>query len=74
MLFNLLLSNTVKLLCFLFLFYVVFKNYFIISVGNKNAKLKLAFAIPTGAPITAANDAIEMPPLVADKAVKDLSK
>ena len=74
MLFNLLLTNTVKLLCFLFLFYVVFKNYFIISVGNKNVKLKLAFAIPTSAPITAANDAIEMPPLVADKAVKDLSK
>ena len=36
--------------------------------------LKLAIAIATGASITAANDAIEMLPLVAHKAIKDLSK
>ena len=36
--------------------------------------LKLAIAIATGASITAANDAIEMLPLVAHKTIKDLSK
>ena len=42
-------------------------------VETENARLKLALAIPTGAPIKVANDAIEMLPLVADKAIKDLS-
>ena len=40
----------------------------------KNARLKLALAIPAGVPIKAANDAIEMLPIVADKTIKDLSK
>ena len=40
----------------------------------ENARPKLALTIPTGAIITVANDAIEMPPLVADRAIKDLSK
>ena len=40
----------------------------------KNAKLKLALAIPTGAPITVANDAIEILPVVADKIIYNLSK
>ena len=40
----------------------------------KNTRLKLALAIPTGAPMKVANDAIEMLPLVADKTNKDLSK
>ena len=31
-----------------------------IPVNIENARLKLALAIPTGAPITVANDAIEM--------------
>ena len=31
-------------------------------------------AIPTGALVTVANDAIEMLPLVVDKTTKDLSK
>ena len=35
----------------------------------ENAKLKLVFAIPTGAPITVANNATEMLPLVADKTI-----
>ena len=38
------------------------------------ARLKLALTILTGAPITVANEAIEMLPLVADKTIKDLSK
>ena len=38
------------------------------------ARLKHALAIPTDAPITVANDAIEMLPLIVDKRTKDLSK
>ena len=38
-----------------------------IPVEIKNARLKLALTIPTGVPITAANDAIEMLPVVTDK-------
>ena len=62
---------------FFFLFRVVFKHFSTISVAIENARLKLTLktkVIPTGAPITVANDAIEMPPLVADKTIKDLSK
>ena len=43
-------------------------------VEIENARLKLALAIPTGALITVANDAIEMLPLVKDETIKDLSK
>ena len=41
-------------------------------VDIENVRLKLALAIPTGAPITVAKDAIEMLPLVAHKTIKDL--
>ena len=57
-----------------FLFLVVFNNFFTISVEIKNARLKLVLAIPTGAQMTVANDAIEMIPVVTDKTVNDLSK
>ena len=57
-----------------FLFLVVFNSFFTISVEIKNARLKLVLAIPTGAQITVANDAIEMIPVVTDKTVNDLSK
>ena len=40
----------------------------------ENARPKLALTILTGAIITVVNDAIEMPPLVADRTTKDLSK
>ena len=43
-------------------------------VDIENGRLKLALAIPTGAPITVVNDPIKMLPLVADKTIKDLSK
>ena len=43
-------------------------------VDIENVRLKLAFALPTGAPITVANDAIEMLPLVTSQTIKDLSK
>ena len=59
---------------FLFLFFVVFNNFFTSPVHNENARLRPALVIPTGISITVANDAIETPPLVTDKTIKDLSK
>ena len=40
----------------------------------ENARLKLAIVIPTGAPVTLANDAVEMLPVVTDKTINDLLK
>ena len=84
MLFNLLLANIITLLCFFFLFRVVFNSFFTIPVNNENVRLRLALAIPTGVPNdehlsemtvpTVSNDAIEILPLVANKIIKDLSK
>ena len=45
------------LLCFFFLFLLVFNIFFTIPVKIENAKLKLALTIPTGPPITVSNDA-----------------
>ena len=61
-------------MCFFFLFLVVLNSVFTITVEIENSRLKLALAILTGAPIKAANDVIEMIPLVADKTINDLSK
>ena len=59
----------------LFFISCFFKKFFFAShVDNENVRLRLALAIPTGVPITAANYAIKMLPLVADKTIKDLSK
>ena len=56
----------------LFSFLVVFNNFFTSPADKKNVRLRLALAIPTGVPITAANNTIEMPPVVADKTIKYL--
>ena len=74
MLFNLLLANITVWLCFFFLFLVVFISFFTIPVVIENARLQLGLIIPTGAPITVTNDAIEMLPVVTDKTTNDLSK
>ena len=75
MLINLLLVNITILLCFFFLFLVVFNSFFLtIPVEIENARIKLVLAIPTSAPITFANDVMEMLPVVTDKTVNDLSK
>ena len=58
----------------LFLFPVAFNNFFTSPVHNENARLKLALVIPICAPIVVAKDAIETPPPVTDKTIKDLSK
>ena len=69
MLFNLRLANIIILLCFFFLSRVVFNSFFTIPVASENVRLRLALAIPTGVPITVANDVIEILPLVADKTI-----
>ena len=43
-------------------------------VDIENARLKLVLVIPTAAPVSVANDAIKMLPLVTDKRIKDVSK
>ena len=70
MVFSLLLANITVLLCFSFLFSVVVINFPRILVKIHNAKLKLAHAIPAGAPMTVANDATEMLPVITDKTIK----
>ena len=57
-----------------FSFSSCFSSFFMIPVQIENARLKLALTIPTGAPITVANDAIETLPVVIDKTINDLSK
>ena len=74
MLFNLLLASIAILLCFFFLFLIVFKNFFTNHDVIENVRPQLAQIIPAGAPITVANDAIETLPDNIDKTFNDLSK
>ena len=60
-------------MCFFYLF-LFFNSFFTIPVKIENTRLKLELTIPTGAPITVANDAIKMLPIVTDKTINDLSK
>ena len=53
---------------------MLFLTIFLIPIVIENAKLKLELAIPTGNPITVESNAIDIPPLVANKRLKDLSK
>ena len=48
--------------------------FFIIPVVREKIKLKLALAIPAGAPTSLADEMIQTPLLVAIKAIKILSK
>ena len=73
MLSSLILANIRILACFFFLFLVILSNFFIIPVGQEKIKVKLALAIPTGAPITLVNEIIDTPLLVALKTIKILS-
>ena len=45
-----------------------------IPAVNESAKIKLALAVPTSAPITLHKYVIKTPRLGADKTIKDLSK
>ena len=44
-----------------------------IPVAREKIKVKLALAIPTGAPIVVVNEIIHIPPVVALKKIKILS-
>ena len=73
MLLSLLLANIIILSCFFFLFLVIFSNFLTIPVVREKIKVKLALAIPTGAPIILVNEIIDTPPVVALKTIKILS-
>ena len=70
MLLSLLLANIRILSCFFFLFLVIFSNFLTIPVVREKIKVKLALAIPTGAPTILVNEIIDTPPLVALKTIK----
>ena len=58
----------------LFLFFlVIFNNFLTIPVVREKIKVKLALAIPTGAPIILVNEIIDTPPVVPLKTIKILS-
>ena len=73
MLLNLLLASIRILSCFFFFFLVVLSNFLIIPVAKEKTKVKLALAIPTGAPIILVNEIIDTPPVVALKITKTWS-
>ena len=58
---------------FFLLFLVIFNNFFIIPVAKEKIKVKLALAIPTGAPIILVNEISYTPSAVAPKTIKMLS-
>ena len=74
MLYNLLLASITILLCFFFSLFIVFKNVFTNPDVIEKVRPQLAPIIPAGAPITVANDAIEILPANINKAFHDLSK
>ena len=51
----------------------MFSNFLIVPVVKEKSKVKLALAIPTGAPTTLADEMIQTPLLVALKTIKILS-
>ena len=59
---------------FFFLFLVAFNSFFTIPVVMEKARLELMIISPAGAPITVANDTIEMLLVVRDKTINNLSK
>ena len=71
MLFDLLLANITILLSFFFLLLIVFNSFLTILVKIDIERLKLALTIPTGVPITVANDATDMLPVAADKTINE---
>ena len=62
-----------KLFLFFFFFLVVLNNFLVIPDVREKIKVKLAIAIPTGAPTILVNEKINNPPVVALKTIKILS-
>ena len=73
MLLSLLLANKRTLSSFFLLFLVILSNFFIIPVVREKTRVKIAPAIPIGAPTTHADKIIQTPPLVELKTVRILS-
>ena len=61
------------MLSYFFLFLVILSNFLIIPVVKEKIKVKLALAIPTGAPTTLADKMIQIPLLFALKTIKIMS-
>ena len=59
---------------FFLLPFVIFSSFFINSVVRGNIRVNLALANPAGTPITIVKEIILIPPTVADKTIKVLSK
>ena len=57
----------------MFFLFVIFSNLLTISVVREKIKVKLALAIPTGAPTILVNKIIDTPLLVTLKTTKTLS-
>ena len=57
----------------IFLFLVMLNIFLIIPVVRETIKVKLAIAIPAGAPRTIANEIVQIPLLVGLKTIKILS-
>ena len=55
------------------MFLVIFSNFLTIPVVTEKNKIRLALAIPIGAPTTLVNEIIDAPLLVALKAIKIVS-
>ena len=53
-----------------FLFLVILSNFLTIPVVREEIKVKLALAIPTGAPTTLVNEMIDTPPVATLKTNK----
>ena len=72
MLLSLHLANIRILLCFFFLFLVIFSNFLTIPIVREKIKVRLALAIPTGTPTILVNEIIDTLLLVALKTIKIL--
>ena len=72
MLLSLLLAN-IRISCFFFLFLVLFNKLLTIPVVREKIKVRLALAVPTGAPIILVNEINDTPLLVALKIIEILS-
>ena len=66
-------SQHKNFIMFFFLFLVIFDNFLTIPVVREKIKVRLALAIPTGAPIILVNEIIDTPLLAALKTIKILS-
>ena len=61
------------LFLFSFFFIVIFNNFLVIPVVREKIKVKLALAIPAGAPTILVSEQVDTPPVVALKTIKILS-